>query len=103
MLSSAKKSVPTIKQFVQPYFIWIAPTGALAAVCNRFENLLKRKSILNYLNKRAIDVFLQLGPISPLPDPVFFDPKFSPTSLPAIFDLAVDLPRSSSFTIRWVS
>jgi PAS domain S-box-containing protein len=39
MLSSAKKSVPTLKQFIQPYFIEIAPNGAVTAACARLGTI----------------------------------------------------------------
>jgi signal transduction histidine kinase len=97
MLSSAKKSVPTPKQFVQPYFIEIAPDGAIMAVCPRFSNLLQKNSLPGHLEKKVTDVFLQLGDL---------DSKFDPadlfrTTLPISFDLSVNKPGIRPFIIRW--
>ncbi len=103
MLSSAKKSVPTVKQFVQPYFIQVAPTGAIAAVCDRFNRLLKIGAIHNYLDNNAIDVLLKRGALIPVPNAGFFDPIFSPDSLPSTFDLRVNSAGGSFFTIRWIT
>ncbi len=103
MLSSANKSVPTIEQFVQPYFIELAPTGAIAAVCDRFNSLLKKRNIHNYLGNNIIDVFLKLGTLNPTPEPDLFDPKFPLIPFPASFDLSVSSPGGRSFIIRWMA
>ena len=99
MLSSAKKSVPTLKQFVQPYFIEIAPDGAIMAACPRITNILHKNSIYNYIEKNIIDVFLQLGTLND---------EFKPADLsgdkavrPISFDLSVNKPGARPLTIRW--
>src|SRR5665213_3668282 len=109
MLSSAKKSVPTIKQFVQPYFIQIAPSGAITAVCERFEELLNDFRFGYCLEVNAIDIFSRLGVIHTVTDTGFFDPKFSLADLPPLFDLFINAANdlsangNPSFLIRWVS
>jgi signal transduction histidine kinase len=97
MLSSAKKSVPTPKQFVQPYFIEIAPDGAIMAVCPRFSNLLQKNSLSSYLEKKVTDVFLQLGDL----DSKFEPADLSRMTLPISFDLSVNKPCIRPFVIRW--
>lgn len=103
MLSSANKSVPTVEQFVQPYFIELAPTGAIAAVCDRFHSLLKKRNLNNYLGNNVIEVFLKLGTLNPTPETDLFDPKFSLISFPATFDLSVNSPGGRSFILRWIA
>ena len=73
MLSSAKKSVPTLKQFIQPYFIEIAPDGAITATCTRSVTILEKNNIYNHLG----------------------------TTVPRSIDLSVNRPGSRSFLIRW--
>ena len=48
MLSSAQKSVPTTKQFRQPYFMDIAPDGVILSTCSRVAALLERRNTLHY-------------------------------------------------------
>ncbi len=82
MLSSANQSVPTVKQFVQPYFIQIAPGGAIRGVCEPFEELINDFSIGDYLEINIVDVFSRLGILHTAPNTGFFDPKFFPFPLP---------------------
>jgi PAS domain S-box-containing protein len=108
MLSSAKGSVPTVKQFVQPYFIQIAPSGAIAAACERFEELLNDYSMGDYLKINVLNVFSRLGVLYTVPEKGFFDPKYFPASLPPVFDLslnAADDPARAGnpSLIRWIS
>src|SRR5580692_13168197 len=98
MLSSAKKSVPTIKQFKQPYFIEIAPDGAITAICARFTTLLQEKNIYSLLEKNIAVVFSQLGSTTPGITPASFK-----DSLPNIIDLSIDRPHANPFIIRWVT
>ncbi|MHA4809186.1 PAS domain S-box protein [Flavitalea flava] len=96
MLSSAKKSVPTIKQFIQPYFIEIAPDGAIKAVCARFTSLLQKRNIYSFLQRKLEEVFSRLGkPALPIPS----DPEKD--GFPDIIDLAVNWPGTKPFIIRW--
>lgn len=78
MLSSANKSGPTIKPFIQPYFIEIAPDGAVISFCSRFNALLHKKGVYDvYPGKNIAQVFLQLGG---LPDMI----RWTPTLLPGL-------------------
>jgi PAS domain S-box-containing protein len=96
MLSSANKSVPTIKQFKQPYFIEIAPDGAITAICARFTRLLFEQNSYTLLERHIAGVFSQLGRTTPgLSVDSFKD------SLPGIIDLSVNRPHAKSFIIRW--
>jgi PAS domain S-box-containing protein len=97
MLSSAKKSVPTLKQFIQPYFIEIAPDGAIAATCTRFVTILEKNNIYNHLGKNIVELFLQLGTL----DTKFDTSSLSRTAIPRSIDLSVNRPGSRSFLIRW--
>jgi PAS domain S-box-containing protein len=97
MLSSAKKSVPTIKQFVQPYFIETAPDGAITATCPRFATILQKNNIYNYLEKSIIDVFRQLG----TPDPGFNPSTLTRAALPLSWDLTIDRNGIRPMIIRW--
>ena len=95
MLSSAKKSVPTIKQFIQPYFIEIAPDGVVIAACARFTAILQKRGIYNFLEQELSDIFAQLGGCDPLlPSGFRKDP-------PSVIDLSVNGQHSKPFTIRW--
>jgi PAS domain S-box-containing protein len=96
MLSSAKKSVPTIKQFIQPYFIEIAPDGAIKAVCARFTSLLQKRNNYPILQRKLSEVFSRLGKPTPL---IPSDPEKE--GLPEIIDLAINWPGAKPFIIRW--
>ena len=96
MLSSAKKSVPTIKQFIQPYFIEITPEGVVTAVCTRFAALLQKKEIYFFLEKNITGIFDQLGTIN-LPG----FPDLSRETVPAVIDLLVNESASKPYIIRW--
>ena len=98
MLSSAKKSVPTIKQFIQPYFIEIASNGAIIAVCSRFSNLLLKRKISTFPDKDLAEVFSQLGKTS---QELAFNNLTS--DLPGLIDLSVSWPGTRPFVIRWTS
>lgn len=98
MLSSAPKSVPTREQFIQPYFIEIASNGAIKATCVRFETLLKKRNIYPVLEKDVLEIFTQLGQLSPqLPQ------HFSEGALPDIIDLSVRGRGTKPVLIRWIS
>ena len=98
MLSSAKKSVPTIKQFIQPYFIEIAPDGAIIAVCARFTALLQKREIYIFPEQDLFRVFAQLGKTDPL-----LSTDLSKDGLPQIIDLSLNGPDTKPFIIRWTS
>jgi PAS domain S-box-containing protein len=97
MLSSAQKSVPTTKQFRQPYFMDIDPTGAIESTCARFAALLKRRDIHNFLGTNVLDVFSRFGKTEPS-----LTPENIENSLPRIIDLPVQSPGAKSFIIRWI-
>jgi len=97
MLSSANKPGPTtIKQFVQPYFIEIAPDGAITAVCSRFNNLLQKKNAHKFLDENVLDLFSQIGCLD---SGLSFD--FSGSIIPKSFDLSIGVPGLRPFVIRW--
>jgi len=97
MLSSAPKSVPTTKQFRQPYFMDIASDGAVLSTCNRFAALLKRRNIQHFLGRNVLEVFSGLGKINTVLAPDIFH-----QGLPETIDVTVQLAGSQSFTIRWL-
>src|SRR5258708_8063908 len=97
MLSSAPKSVPTTKQFRQPYFMDIAPDGAIESTCARFDALLKRRGIHNFLGTNVLELFPRLGKTEPL-----LTPENIKHGLPRIIDLPVQVPGAKSFIIRWI-
>jgi len=96
MLSSAPKSVPTREQFIQPYFIEIDSDGAIKATCARFAALLKKRDIFGFLERNILEIFAQLGKLSPkLPD------HFPKETLPKLIDLSLSAP-TKPFLIRWI-
>src|SRR6186713_328803 len=98
MLSSAKKSVPTREQFIQPYFIEIAPDGVIIAACDRSTNLFQKRNIYDFLDKNFAVVFAQLGTVSPaLPT------DHSGETLPSLIELSIRGPGAGvkPFLIRW--
>jgi PAS domain S-box-containing protein len=97
MLSSAKKVGPTIKQFVQPYFIEIAPDGAITAVCTRFTTLLQKKNIHKYQDENILNLFSQLGCLDYAP--TF---NFPGSSIPRSFDLSMTTKGGRPYIIRWI-
>jgi PAS domain S-box-containing protein len=97
MLSSAPKSVPTTKQFRQPYFMDIASDGAVLSTCNRLAALLKRRNITHFLGRNILEVFSALGKINPVLSVDIFN-----QGLPETIDLAVQVPGFPAFTIRWL-
>src|ERR1700760_4379774 len=97
MLSSAQKSVPTTKQFRQPYFMDIAPDGVILSTCARFAALLKRRNIPNYLGSNLLDIFPRLGRTEPL-----LSAELLQQGLPHTIDLIVQGPSSKSFIVRWI-
>ncbi len=97
MLSSAPKSVPTTKQFRQPYFMDIAPDGAILATCARFGALLKKRNIPGFLGSNFLETFSLLGKIEP---PVSTD--LFKYGLPRAIDLSIQWPGAKSFIIRWI-
>lgn len=96
MLGSAKKSLPTIKQFIQPYFMEIAPDGAIINVCARFTALLNNRNILTFPDKNITDIFSQLGKSEPA-----LSIDIAKDGLPEIIDLHVESPDARPFIIRW--
>jgi PAS domain S-box-containing protein len=98
MLSSAPKSVPTTKQFRQPYFMDIASDGAVLSTCNRLAAVLERREISNFLGRNVLEVFSALGKINPGLSPDIFK-----HGLPETIDLAVQVPQSRQFIIRWLT
>ena len=97
MLSSAQKSVPTTKQFRQPYFMDIAPDGAVLSTCARFAALLKKRDIVDFLGSHFSVIFSRLGKIDPLTSPDLFRHGLSKT-----IDLSIQWPGAKSFVIRWI-
>src|ERR1700744_2894365 len=98
MLSSGPKSVPTTKQFRQPYFMDITSDGAVLSTCNRLAALLKRRKITHFMGKNVLEVFSALGKINPaLSSDVFKQ------GLPETIDLAIQVPNSPLFSIRWLT
>src|ERR1700761_6911592 len=97
MLSSAQKSVPTTKQFRQPYFIDIAPDGAILSTCSRFAALLKKRDIPEFLGNSFQDIFSRLGKLdAPIPA------DLSLHGLPKTIELSIQWPEAKSFVIRWI-
>src|ERR1700743_488826 len=97
MLSSAPKSVPTTKQFRQPYFMDISPDGVILSTCARFAALLKRRNIDNVLGTSLLEVIPRLGKMEPALSPEVFR-----QGLPHAFDLTISGPGKKSFIIRWI-
>src|ERR1700744_4620336 len=97
MLSSAQKSVPTTKQFRQPYFMDIAPDGTILSTCARFGALMKKRNIPNFLGSSFVETFSLLGKIEP---PVSTD--LFTYGLPRTIDLSIQWPGAKSFIIRWI-
>src|ERR1700730_8852588 len=96
MLSSAKKSVPTTKQFIQPYFIEIAPEGAIKATCARFSALLQKRELYNFLGMNVLEVFTRLG----APDPALISGWLKKGFLSTL-DMPVHREGTRPFFIRW--
>src|ERR1700743_3166116 len=97
MLSSTQKSVPTTKQFRQPYFLHIAPDGALLTACSRFSTFLKKRNIQDFQGQHLLEVFSRLGTLRPeLSGPL------TGNALPTVLDLSVQGPGNKSFVIRWL-
>jgi PAS domain S-box-containing protein len=96
MLSSAKKSVPTTKQFIQPYFIEIAPGGAIKATCARFSALLQKRELDDFLGMNVLEVFARLG----APDPHSLS-GWLKEGFHSTFDMPVRREGTRPFTIRW--
>lgn len=97
MLSSAAKSVPTTKQFRQPYFMDISSDGAVLSTCNRLAALLKRRKVTHFLGRNVLEVFSALGKIDPTLSTDIFK-----SDLPETIDVAVQIPGSPLFSIRWL-
>jgi PAS domain S-box-containing protein len=97
MLSSAPKSVPTTKQFRQPYFMDIAPDGLILSTCARFASLLNKKNIPEFLGNNFIDIFSRIGKVGP-----DFTPELLKSGLAKTIDLSIQGTDSKSFTIRWI-
>jgi len=95
MLSSAKKSVPTTKQFVQPYFIEIGPGGAILATCARFSSFLQKRNIYTFLGYSIIEIFQRLGSLE---EGLQLDFE----ALPRSFDLFTHSSPTRPIIIRWI-
>src|SRR5690349_3988019 len=98
MLSSAQKSVPTTKQFRQPYFMDIAPDGVILSTCTRVAALLKRRNIHSFIGSSVLDIFPQLGRIEP-----GLTRENIRQGLPGTLDLTIQGSRTRSFVIRWIA
>jgi len=98
MLSSAQKSVPTTKQFRQPYFMDIAPDGAVLSTCDRFATLLNKQDIPDFLGGNFLEIFSRLGKVEPSITPDLFS-----SGLPGPLDLFIQGPGIKPFVIRWIS
>jgi len=97
MLSSAPKSVPTSKQFRQPYFMDIASDGVVLSTCNRFAALLKKREVRHAQGTNVLEVFSKLGKvITPIGSDSF------PQNLPELIDVTVPGLGPRPFTIRWI-
>jgi PAS domain S-box-containing protein len=98
MLSSAQKSVPTTKQFRQPYFMDIAPDGAILSTCARFATLVNKQNLPDLLGINFLHVFSHLGKIAPAITPDLFG------SVPCgTIDLFIQEPDIKPFVIRWIA
>lgn len=98
MLSSAPKSVPTTKQFRQPYFMDITPEGAILSTCTRIAELLSRRNIHAFIGANVLDIFPQLGKVEPA-----FTRESIRHGLPGTFDLTIQGSSIKSFVIRWIA
>jgi len=97
MLSSAQKSVPTTKQFRQPYFMDIAPDGTILSTCARFATLLDKQNIPDFLGGNFLEIFSRLGKIESS-----FTPDLLRSGLPGTLDLLIQRPGAKPFVIRWI-
>src|ERR1700677_2842235 len=97
MLSSAPKSVPTTKQFRQPYFMDIAPDGLILSTCARFAALLNKKNIPEFLGNNFIEIFSRIGKTD-----AAFTPELLKSGLTQTIDLSIQGTGSKSFPIRWI-
>jgi PAS domain S-box-containing protein len=97
MLSSAKRSVPTSKQFRQPYFMDIAPDGAVLSACDRFALLLAKNGIPDFTGHHFLRLFSRIGTI----DQDGITDRQQESS-PKSIDLFVQSPDTRSFIIRWI-
>lgn len=98
MLSSAQKSVPTTKQFRQPYFMDIAPDGAILSTCARFATLVNKQNLPELLGINFLHVFSHLGKVAPAIAPELFG------SVPCgTIDVFIQEPGIKPFVIRWIA
>lgn len=75
----------------------IASDGAVLSTCSRFAAVLKRRNIRHFLGRNVLEVLSDLGKI----DTALVRDVFQ-CGLPETIDVAVQLARSRSFTIRWL-
>jgi len=75
----------------------IASDGAVLSTCNRLTALLKRRKVAHFLGRNVLEVFSALGKIDPALSPDMFK-----QGLPKTIDLAIQIPGSPLFSIRWL-
>jgi signal transduction histidine kinase len=96
LFRTATKHVPTTKHFIQPYFMDIAPDGAVKSVCARCTALVPKQSTDLFRERNIMEVFARLGKT----DPGLFPALFKKV-LPKTIDLFIDPPGQKPFVIRW--
>src|ERR1700722_15975588 len=84
MLSSAQRSVPTIKQFRQPYFLDIATDGTVLSACDSFSALISKKGIPDFLGGNFMDLFSRIGKAGPDGKPLQIHWVISPRHAPGM-------------------
>jgi PAS domain S-box-containing protein len=87
--------VPTTKQFRQPYFMDIAPDGAVLSTCDRFATLLNKQNIPDFLGGNFLELFSRLGKVEPSIAPDLFRSGLT-------LDLFIQGPGIKPFVIRWI-
>ena len=75
----------------------ISSDGAVLSTCNRFAALLKRRKVTHFLGRNVLEVFSALGKIDPTLSPDIFK-----QALPETIDVAIQVPASPLFSIRWL-
>ena len=87
--------MPTTKQFRQPYFMDIAPDGAVLSTCDRFATLLNKQNIPDFLGGNFLELFSRLGKVEPSITPDWFRSGLT-------LDLFIQGPGIKPFVIRWI-
>ncbi len=75
----------------------ISSDGVVLSTCNRLAALLKRRKVTHFLGRNVLEVFSALGRIDPSLSPDIFK-----QGLPETIDVAVQVPASPLFFIRWL-